>query len=139
VKLTVFTVEEANALLVELRPRFERLVAAKRELDRLQVQAGVLGVATAGASAENPDAIALRRIVERRAALAQQLSAGVNAIHRRGALVKDLDQGLLDFYAVSGDRLIFLCWRMGESEISHWHTLEGGFAQRQPIDHSGLE
>ena len=58
---------------------------------------------------------------------------------RRGCVLKDLDRGLLDFYALSGDRLIFLCWQLGESEIAHWHTLEGGFAGRQPLDRSELE
>jgi hypothetical protein len=58
----------------------------------------------------------------------------VRAIHERGALVKDLERGLLDFYALSGDRLIFLCWQLDEPEISHWHTLEGGFSSRQPLN-----
>jgi hypothetical protein len=76
---------------------------------------------------------------ERRNALAEQISHGVNAIQRRGALVKDLDRGLLDFYALMGDRLIFLCWQAGETEVKHWHSLEGGFSTRQPINHSELE
>ena len=138
-KLTLFTVEEANQLLTELRPRLERLIEAKREFDRLQARIEVLGLVAAGANTDNPDAVELRRLHERRHLMAEQLSAGVTAIHRRGCLVKDLDRGLLDFYALSGDRLVFLCWQIGEPEVAHWHSLEGGFADRQKLNHTELE
>jgi hypothetical protein len=29
---------------------------------------------------------------------------------------------------------VLLCWRMGESAIEHWHTIEDGFKGRQPVD-----
>jgi hypothetical protein len=40
----------------------------------------------------------------------------------------------MDFYAIAGDRLIFLCWQLGEAEVAHWHPLQGGFASRQPLN-----
>jgi len=138
-KLVLFTVEEANHLLEELRPRIQRLVDAKREYDRVQGRVDVLQVATSGASGENPDVRELEALRKRHADLAEVISRGVQTIHRWGCLVKDLDRGLVDFYALTGDRLVFLCWQLGESEISHWHTIEGGFSARQPLDRSELE
>jgi len=29
---------------------------------------------------------------------------------------------------------VFLCWRLGEDRISHWHEIDTGFSGRQPID-----
>lgn len=138
-RLNLFTVEEANRLLVEIRPRFERLVEAKREFDRTRTRMDVLGLATSGAGQDNPDVLELRRLQERYNTLAELISNGVSAIHRRGCLIKDLDSGLLDFYALNGDRLVFLCWKLGESEISHWHAIDAGFSDRQPIIHSEME
>ena len=132
-KLTLFSIEEANRLTKELTPELERLVGLQRELDGLETRAAALSLAVAGADAENPDAIDLVKLNQRRAVLGRQIAEGVRSIHERGAVVKDLQQGLIDFYALSGDRLIFLCWRLGESEVAHWHTLEGGFASRQPL------
>ena len=134
-KLTLFTIEEANRLLTEIRPRFERLVEAKREFDRIRGRLEVLGLATSGAADENPDVLELRRLQQRYNALAELISNGVSAIHRRGCLIKDLDQGLLDFYTLNGQRLVFLCWKLGEAEITHWHGLNAGFSDRQPIGH----
>lgn len=138
-KLNLFTLEEANRLLTEIRPRFERLVEAKREFDRTRTRMDVLGLATAGAGQDNPDVAELRRLQERYNALAEMISNGVSAIHRRGCVIKDLDTGLLDFYALNGDRLVFLCWKLGEAEIAHWHAIDAGFSDRQPINHSELE
>lgn len=138
-KLHLFTVEEANRLLTEIRPRFERLVEAKREFDRVRGRMDVLGLATSGAGDENPDVLELRKLQQRYNALAELISNGVSTIHRRGCLIKDLDQGLLDFYTLNGQRLVFLCWKLGESEITHWHGLDAGYSDRQPIGHGELD
>jgi hypothetical protein len=134
VKLTLFSLDEANALAGKLKPEVARLVALHAELAKIETAVAALSLAVAGADADNPDAIELAKLSDRRAELGRLIGDGVRAIHDRGALVKDLERGLLDFYALSGDRLIFLCWQLDEPEISHWHTLEGGFSSRQPLN-----
>ena len=133
-RVTLFSVEEANRLVQELRPDLERLAAMKREFDKLGSRAEVLSLALSGAAADNPDAGELQRVTARRDALAEKILKGIETVHGRGCLVKDIGRGLLDFYALTGDRLIFLCWQLGERSVEHWHTLEGGFAGRQPLD-----
>jgi hypothetical protein len=139
VKLVLFTVEEANRCAVELRPLLERLMAAKREFDRLQDRIAVESLVQSGATPDPIETTEMARLQARRTELAEQLSQGVQAVHRRGCLVKDIDRGLVDFYALSGDRLIFLCWHLGEAEVSHWHSLEGGYTSRQPLNHTELD
>jgi hypothetical protein len=139
VRLTLFSVEEANRVVAEVGPAVQRLVQMKRELDRTQRRIDVLTVALSGAAPSNPDAIELQGLQERRSVIGNDITRGVRDVQRRGCLLKDLDRGLLDFYAISGDRLIFLCWQVGEGEIAHWHTLEGGFAARQPLSSSDLD
>ncbi|MGH7741846.1 MAG: DUF2203 domain-containing protein [Candidatus Eiseniibacteriota bacterium] len=134
VKLTLFSLDEANELAKGLKPEVERLVAAHAQLMHVETAVSALSLAVAGADPGNPDALELAKLSERRTLLSRQIGEGVRAIHERGALVKDLERGLLDFYALSGDRLIFLCWQLDEPEISHWHTLEGGFSSRQPLN-----
>ncbi len=138
-RLVLFTVEEANRCAADVRPLLERLVAAKREFDQIQDKIAVEALVLAGASPDHPEVAELTRLQTRRGELAELISQGVQTVHRRGVLVKDLDRGLVDFYALSGDRLIFLCWHLGEAEVSHWHTLEGGFASRQPLNHTELD
>lgn len=138
-RVTLFSVEEANQVVAEVRPVVERLVRAKRELDRTENRIDVLTVALSGAGESNPDRVELSELGQRRKTLGVEIERHLRTLHRRGCVVKDVDRGLLDFYAVSGDRLIFLCWQLGEDEVSHWHTLEGGFASRQPLNSSDLD
>ena len=133
----LFSIEEANRVVVELRPGLERLAAMKREFDYLGARAEVLSLALSGAAADNPDAAEFKRVTERRDALAERILKAIEGVQARGCLVKDIARGLVDFYALSGDRLIFLCWQLGERSIEHWHTLESGFAGRQPLDSPG--
>jgi len=139
VRIELFTVEEANKLAAEIRPRVERLVMKKREFDRIEQRTGILLVATSGAAPENPDTRELRSLEEKRRRLGESIGKGVQELHAKGVLLKDLDRGLVDFYSLMGDRLVFLCWLVTEPEVSHWHTLENGFAGRQQIKEAGLE
>ena len=54
-RITLFSVEEANRLVEEIRPQVEKVCAQKREFDRLEMRIGVLKVATHGADDKNPD------------------------------------------------------------------------------------
>src|SRR5437660_1491268 len=48
-----------------------------------------------------------------------------------GVELKDYFGGLIDFPGLRNGRPVYLCWRLGEPEVSHWHDLEAGFAGRQ--------
>ena len=47
--------------------------------------------------------------------------------------LKDYFTGLIDFPCWMDGREVFLCWRLGEPEVSHWHELDAGFAGRQKL------
>jgi len=139
-QVTLFTIDEATELAKRLRPELDRLAALKTELDQLEIRSNVLRLTvSAGGSSRSPEAGELRETQASRARIASEIASGVEAIHRHGCLLKDLGRGLLDFYALSGDRLVFLCWKKDEPEVAHWHTLEAGYAGRQPLDTSELE
>ena len=54
-----------------------------------------------------------------------------------GVELKDPSIGLIDFIGRHQGRDVYLCWKLGEESITHWHDLQAGFAGRQPI--SSLE
>ena len=57
----------------------------------------------------------------------------LEAIHAHGAIVKDIDSGLVDFYALYGGKEVFLCWQLGEEGIGNWHDIHTSFRERKPI------
>jgi len=64
----------------------------------------------------------------------QRVRESIAEIDSIGVQVKDLETGLLDFPCRMDDQVVLLCWRMGEPAIEHWHSVETGFKDRQPID-----
>ncbi|MBI4043812.1 MAG: DUF2203 domain-containing protein [Candidatus Diapherotrites archaeon] len=59
--------------------------------------------------------------------------SGLEDITSKGLVIKDFDQGLVDFYSKMDGQDIFLCWKLGEKTIDHWHTVETGYSSRQPV------
>jgi hypothetical protein len=58
----------------------------------------------------------------------------VDEIQGEGIVIRDLDQGLVDFPAdTAAGRTYLLCWLVGEPEITWWHWPEDGFAGRAPL------
>ena len=128
----VFTPEEANAALAEVRPLVEEMVRERRRL----VRAGERRAELASQIAGNGGGIAPSDVAEAASELqaaAAAVSSAVERIHALGVLVKDLDTGLVDFPARHRGRDVLLCWRLGEDEVAYWHGLEEGFAGRRPL------
>ena len=128
-----FTPKEANDELREIRPVVQELVAHRKEQQRLQAERSELAAKIAGnGGGIDSQAIAELEQAEQRKRL--EIARCVNSIHGLGAIVKDLDEGLVDFPALRHGEEILLCWRLGEDEVAHWHGLEEGFAGRRQLD-----
>src|SRR5512137_3229868 len=131
--LRLFTVDEANALVPALDLGVGRLARLRADATALvevlggaEVALALLQGGTAPRGAEEP-AARFRGVVE-------GINALVERVNGMGCVVKDLDSGLVDFLSVLDGEAIFLCWQFGEPAVAHWHSLEGGFSGRQPIE-----
>ena len=127
-----FTTEEANEALAEVRPLTEELVGHRRALVALQERQATLTTRIAG-NGGNVEPHELEEVQEQLDEEVAGIARCVARIHEAGALVKDLDAGLVDFPALRGDDEILLCWRLGEQRIAFWHGLDEGFSGRKPL------
>ncbi|HKI92440.1 MAG TPA: DUF2203 domain-containing protein [Gaiellaceae bacterium] len=130
-----FTPEEANAVLDEVRPLVEELVAARRAHREALSRQEALGVRVRGNGGGMPPAT----LAEAAAAVEHErrrLARLVEEIAAHGAQVKDVDEGLIDFPALRNGETVLLCWKLGEDEIRYWHRIEDGFSGRRelPLD-----
>lgn len=125
----IFTLTEAEATLPLVRRIVEDLLTI---YPRWREAVARYELITGGARAvETPDLRAAREAVTRDA---EQISAFLLELEQIGCVFKGFDAGLIDFYALRDDTLVFLCWRHGEERITHWHEVDAGFDGRQPID-----
>jgi hypothetical protein len=56
-----------------------------------------------------------------------------------GVELKDYYTGLVDFLCRMEGRDVYLCWRLDEPEVAHWHELDAGFAGRQRLLHDAAQ
>ncbi len=127
-----FTAAEANDLLAEVRPLVERMVSHRRSLAVATVRHARIAAKIAG----NGGGVRPHEVDELQGAIeaeAAEVVACVEQLHALGAVVKDLDEGLVDFPALRGDEEVLLCWRLGEDEVGFWHSADEGFAGRRPL------
>ena len=127
-----FTADEANEALLEVRPLTEELVGHRRALVELQERQSAVTARIAG-NGGNVEPHELEEVQEQLDEEVAGIARCGARIHEVGALVKDLDDGLVDFPATRDGRDVLLCWRLGEDEIGFWHGLDEGFSGRKPL------
>src|SRR5580704_5028263 len=132
--MKTFTLDEAQSLLPVLESLLKRAIDGKRAAEEMESQMSDLSrrIYLSGGMRVN-----LHQVARQRAEIEshmQRVRESISEIDSIGVQVKDLDAGLLDFPFRLDEDIVLLCWRMGESAIEHWHTVESGFQGRQPVD-----
>jgi hypothetical protein len=132
--MKTFTIDEAQSLLPVLESLLKRAIEGKQAAEKVETDLAELArrIYLSGGMRVDVASVAKQRAeLEAHVKLARESVSEIDSI---GVQVKDLEAGLLDFPYRLDDQVVLLCWRMGESSIEHWHTVESGFQGRQPLD-----
>jgi hypothetical protein len=119
-----FTLKQAQSALRHVKPLVEELVVLKKALDARGYN--IYRHEYFGGSGPNGDRFHPPEL--------ERLVAILGMLEDRGVLVKGIEEGLIDFpHLRKGGDEVYLCFKAGEKEIAHWHTINGGFAGRRPL------
>jgi hypothetical protein len=126
-----FTVEEANRALPLIKMIVADIVRQFRTVNELRqrlspVRARDRRRAADPYSEEVAQSEAEMELEE------QRLRTLIDELDKLGVELKGPD-GLCDFPSLRDGREVYLCWRLGESAVLHWHELDAGVAGRQPL------
>ena len=126
--MKIFTVQEANALLPDVRIILGKIQRAHRKLSRYRDDAKKASEAAdqqGGGGIVDGAAYAL---------LLTELTLQLGDLEGLGVQLKDFERGLIDFPSLRDGRIVLLCWQMGEGdELEWWHDVDAGFAGRTPL------
>ena len=129
----IFTLADANRALVLVRKIVADIVVCYHQLMQIR--------SLRQAPHRFSDQLALDALAvpgQDLKAQAEYCVTTLTRLHRElldvGCVLKDWRYGLVDFPALRDGRRIWLCWRLGESTVSHWHELHAGARGRRPID-----
>ncbi len=127
----VFTVEQANAVLPLVR-RSRRTWWNCRVKSSSRRQRLALLTAGRHSTHRDPYSDELSQIEEELDKDQTRLQGFVEEL-RNWASSRKSAEGLVDFPSQMDGRLVYLCWKLGEPEILHWHDIDAGFGGRQPL------
>ncbi len=119
-----YTLEEARALLPQIRQWLRQLLPLRQQLASLEKKLGGLGKPGCDLGGE---------MVNARFKAIAGMQTVLHEFERHEIQIKDLDRGLLDFPALMGNKEVFLCWEQDEDDIEFWHDLESGYAGRERL------
>ena len=129
-----FTLDDAQTLLPILESLLRHAIAGKKLIEEVDTELQEMAhrVFLNGGTLLNVVHLA-RRKAEREKAI-RRIKDALAELDATGVQVKDLDIGLLDFPCKVEGEILLLCWKLGETTITHWHGTNEGFASRKPID-----
>jgi hypothetical protein len=119
----IYTVEDANAMLPSLRERLVRIREARTVMfasaelvkERLERESG--------GAAGDP------RYWEAQSTLRTE----IEWFATEDILLRDPQSGLVDFPSEREGRRVWLCWKLDEDEVGHWHEVDSGYIGRRPL------
>ena len=127
-----FDIDAANEALIEVGPLLATLGDQRLELIRLRDRT-LATHSGAGGGSDGEDDPESQRLRLRMKGIVDQMAAAVAHLDQLGIMLRDIEDGLIDFPALVAGRQIWLCWQSGETDISFWHELETGFGSRRPL------
>ena len=132
--MKTFTLEEAQSLLPVMESLLKRALEGKQAAEQVEADLSELArrIYVSGGMTVDVGKVAKQR-AEMESHM-QRVKESIAEIDSIGVQVKDIESGLLNFPCRLDDQVVLLCWRMGETSIEHWHTVESGFQGRQPLD-----
>lgn len=130
-----FTVEEANILLPQVKVLIEQLQGIQRSITKTNQQLDELVGKLAAGNGYPIQSLKqqIEALTKHQLQLIEGFESAFNQLQGLGCWLKDLSEGLVDFYGLRQGELIFLCWKLGEERIRFWHPLDTGYAGRQPL------
>lgn len=128
--MRIYSLEEARAALPAIVPLLERIRLASHGLRELQGAVARASTRSATNGHLPHDEISDE---DRHEAITSELSAAMSELGAFEIELKDPDRGLIDFVHERGGQLVYLCFMLGEVDITMWHDLDAGFAGRQPL------
>ena len=133
----IFTLEAVNAMVPELSSLVGRQISRRTEIEsRLKALGELIGEVPDAIIPDDADAEPVRELKSELIKRIEEYQEGWREVEQMGAVLKDPRTGLVDFYGRVDGKLVWLCWKYGEAEVSHYHALDEGFSGRKPFRHS---
>ncbi len=130
----IHTLEEVNAKIPTLRAIVGRQLSRRATIQEKLTALGDLIDDIPDDFAVNPgDSSFVRELKADLAKRVAEYRRGWDEVEELGAVIKDPQIGLVDFYGRVDGNVVWLCWKYGEDDVAYYHALDAGYSGRKPI------
>jgi hypothetical protein len=119
----IYTVDEANSMLPDLRERLVRIRDARQVLLQTAELVTERVASDGGGSHGGREYWGAQ----------QALKAEIERLSEENIVLRDPETGLIDFPGEREGRRVWLCWRLDEDRVANWHEIDTGFIGRRPL------
>ena len=130
-KIKMFNVDEANKLLPPIRTLLDEFRDRMKNYFELKREVLELTEIVDNEEYRSAELSAKERILM---ATSKEIENLFIEVAKMGCIVKDIDNGLVDFLSIYRGKKVFLCWKRGEGDVSWYHDMYTGFAGRKKIE-----
>lgn len=124
--MRIFTISEANELILVIEPKLRQLVSAFARIDHYKRDAASAAAAARAGGGMSGGTGYIEALLESGRLMSEIVELEIE--------IKDPRIGLIDFPSERDGETVYLCWKLGESPfIEYWHRIEDGFAGRRPL------
>ncbi len=130
-----FTIDEAEKILPTVNKQVRKLQQLRENVAKVVLNQQVFQHAVR-ATNEDGFVFLVKADIETNLAFHKACHAyykELQTLCQIGAVLKDVERGVVDFYHKLNGRDICLCWQVGENSISHWHESSAGYSKRKKL------
>jgi len=121
-----YTISEANAVIPEIRKQVLKIMKLNKVLEMLESIEVIQ-------QDDHEHLLTVAKMNKHYHKLCYDFHREIESLAKKGALLRDVDVGLVDLYSLYNGKEIMLCWKIDEERIQHWHELEDEFTDRRHV------
>ena len=131
-----FTVEEANALIGFLENSLERIRRNRQRYLWLLEEIAILKlIVECGADEINRDSVELEEKSLELKAVEAEIEKARGSVRDAGCVLKDEEKGLVDFFSIQSNTVVYLSWKRGEDNVKFWRSIRDADSNvRRPLE-----
>ncbi len=133
-----FTVDEANALIGFLENTLERIRRNRQRYLWLLEEIAILKlIVECGADEVNRDSVELEDKTQEAKAVEAEIEKARATVRDTGCILKDEERGMVDFFSIQNNTVVYLSWKKGEDTVKFWRSIRDADANvRRPLEGS---
>ncbi|MDH4038135.1 MAG: DUF2203 domain-containing protein [Candidatus Krumholzibacteria bacterium] len=133
-----FTVEEANALIGFLENTLERIRRNRQRYLWLLEEIAILKlIVECGAQKASRDSVELEEKTQELKAVEAEIEKARATVRDTGCILKDEERGMVDFFSIQNNTVVYLSWKKGEDNVKFWRSIRDADSNvRRPLEGS---